>query len=234
MSNFPTRISYAEAAAIIAEVVAQHDAPRALDCGDPRPEHEIHPALGVVGVRAYVGPLDVHLAGHELLRERRALIGREELVAEQGDAPGKAQLAQADGGLRPGLPGADDDHVIRHGGCLAWRAMPGKPRRAGRETPNERAVRSDRDRAAPPDRRQEGLAPRAAGRVPNAHRAGQSRPQRFRRDLLGAGRRRGRGHKARKRGSRQVLYRECSDFKKTAGRGNLLTDERQNSGTHGQ
>ncbi|MGH6919648.1 MAG: hypothetical protein ACREJ0_18305, partial [Geminicoccaceae bacterium] len=47
------------------------------------------------------------------------------LVAEQGDAPVEAQLPQADGGLRTGLTGTDDDHAIRHDQPLTRQAAPG-------------------------------------------------------------------------------------------------------------
>ncbi|GHG45391.1 hypothetical protein GCM10011331_04790 [Flavimobilis marinus] len=44
-----------------------------------------------------------------MLRQRRTVIGRETLVAHQGQVPGEARGAQAGGGAEPGEASSDDD-----------------------------------------------------------------------------------------------------------------------------
>jgi hypothetical protein len=44
-------------------------------------------------------------------------------LAEQDNLAAVSELPQADGDLRAGLPGADDDHALRHGRDVAWPAV---------------------------------------------------------------------------------------------------------------
>ena len=81
-------------------------------------EAQIDAVLGVVALGSEPGPLQRHLAAEIRFRQRRPLIGQVRLVAEQGKVALEAQLAQAHGDLRARLPGADDDHPLRHArGC---------------------------------------------------------------------------------------------------------------------
>src|SRR5262249_34997431 len=61
---------------------------RAVDLGDLAAEAKLYAGIGVVACGLKIGALDRNLAGEQLLRERRALIGWMKLVADQHDLAG--------------------------------------------------------------------------------------------------------------------------------------------------
>ena len=57
-------------------------------------------------------PLEILLAGEIFLGERRPLVGRLRLGADQADRAREAELAKLDRGLGAAMAGADDDDVV--------------------------------------------------------------------------------------------------------------------------
>ena len=82
---------------------------RAVDSCHAVAEQEVDAAGFVEGVRPQHQPVGGHLAQEISLGERRALVGRRRLVADDGDRRLVALLAQGGGDLIAALPGADDD-----------------------------------------------------------------------------------------------------------------------------
>ncbi len=75
----------------------------------------------------------LQFAGEIFFRQRRALVGREGFLADQGDVAGKAALAQALRRFAAGLARADDDDavdIVRH-----ERIVFGANKRAGASGP---------------------------------------------------------------------------------------------------
>ena len=72
-------------------------------------EQEIDTAGLVEGLRPQHQPVDGHLAEQISLRQRRALVGRRRLVADDDDRFFVAGFAQGGRDLIAALPGADDD-----------------------------------------------------------------------------------------------------------------------------
>ena len=107
----------AERERVVAEpgaVCTDHRPLLTQDASHARAEAQIDIVLLVVGLGPEPGPLERHLAAQVPLGQRRPLIRQVRFLAEQGNLAGEAQLAQAHGDLRAGLPGADDDHALRH------------------------------------------------------------------------------------------------------------------------
>ena len=93
-------------------------------------------APGVLVVEGEIG--ERLLAGQHALRQRRALVGRVGLGADQGDRPLPAGGAERMGGPAAGVPGADDDHAAgiahdRAPGQARAEAARGRPNAAGSE-----------------------------------------------------------------------------------------------------
>jgi len=73
---------------------------------------EVDPGLGeALGAADRLG--DRGLGDHRVLRQRRALVGRVRLLADQRDAAGVPGVAQRFRGPAAGLAGADDDDRAR-------------------------------------------------------------------------------------------------------------------------
>ena len=108
---------------VVRETFAIREAHLPLLAVDPR-----HAGLGavadrVVGKEALLPQEEaagIGLASEVGLRQRRALIGQHRLLADQGEASGKARLPQRGRGLEAGLARTDDDDVVdAHGPASA-------------------------------------------------------------------------------------------------------------------
>ncbi len=75
----------------------------------------LDPVLGEELRRAQQQPLALEGARQVLLRERRALVGKPRLIANDGEAPGAALAAQRVGGLHGRLSAPGDHDLPEHG-----------------------------------------------------------------------------------------------------------------------
>jgi hypothetical protein len=82
----------------------------ALDCVNASAEEELDVLVGPEPGRAQEQVLRRAVAGEELLRERRPLVGSDRLLADEGDPAVVALRAQRLRAARAGEPGADDQH----------------------------------------------------------------------------------------------------------------------------
>jgi hypothetical protein len=85
-----------------------------IDTGHAPARKHRHLALFPEAGVADQQPLERLLAGEILLGERRALIRKLGLVAEQTDRTGELVLAQRDRRLRTGMARADDQDIVTH------------------------------------------------------------------------------------------------------------------------
>jgi hypothetical protein len=102
--------------------LAQPDATRRrLDPRHLRAQPQVDPVLAVERLRPQEQPLHRHLTQQVFLRQRRALVGRHRLFADQRHRPLVPQRAQLRHQRRPRLPGANH-HDSRH--CAAFPSGP--------------------------------------------------------------------------------------------------------------
>jgi len=98
-------------------------APPAVDGLHAYAEPHVHMVVLVELPGAQVQPLEFGLAGEELLRQRRALVGQVGLLAGQDDVVAVAAVAQRYDGLGGRLAGSGDDNGIVHGRNLRCAAL---------------------------------------------------------------------------------------------------------------
>src|SRR5439155_22744154 len=98
---------------VVFELLARNEAqtlPGPVDLGGARPSEVIDPMIAVKRLRPHQQQVEADLAVEIVLRQRRPLIRQHRLLAEQDDCAVEPALAQRGGQLKPGMPGADDDH----------------------------------------------------------------------------------------------------------------------------
>jgi len=124
---------------------------------DPPSEPHRHRPLLPEGLRADQQPLGAARAGEIVFGERRPLVGRIGLGADDGEAAGETELAQRDRRLGAAMAGADDQHVIggRFDHSPLYRARRRKTKgRCGSSIPScgrgPTARRTARNRSPPP------------------------------------------------------------------------------------
>ena len=110
----------------IGRTVGGRDGPRAgVELPDARRQVQGDARLAIMRFPAQEEPLDRKLAGEKAFRQRRSLIGREALVADQHHLAGKAERAQPQRAFTARLPCSDDDGPVGHDHpfppALRWR-----------------------------------------------------------------------------------------------------------------
>ena len=91
----------------VGTVAEVHGPDPQADGGDTQPELEVE-LLDPLGV-AERGPLRLPRPGQDLLRQRRAVIRKRVLLADEGERPGVAVGAKLLAGSEPGQAGSDDN-----------------------------------------------------------------------------------------------------------------------------
>lgn len=93
-----------------------------VDPFDTGAQHQVDAAVCVEGLRAQHLRLGVGLL-HEGFGQRRLVVGKLVLVADQRDATIETSLAQARGRLHARMSRTDNDHAVLHDACIPGRSI---------------------------------------------------------------------------------------------------------------